>query len=310
MNIVEEIIKLKEGKRAIILAHNYQPPEVQDIADYVGDSLELSIKAMLSDAETIVFAGVDFMVEQAYVLAPNKKVLHPEPDSKCPMAAMITVEDIRRARAKYPKSPVVVYVNSPALIKAEADYIVTSSSALKLVSNLEEDTVLFGPDRNLADYLALATGKRIIPIPPDSHCPVHEKIKVEHVIEAKRKFPEAKVVVHPECTRDVRSMADYIGSTSQMVRFVKESGSKSFIIGTEVGIIHRMLKENPGKSVVPAFDKAVCDDMKKINLEKILLSLRSETHRVKVDEKISVRVREVLERSFELIGVEAPWRRR
>lgn len=309
MDITDEITRLKKEKKAVLLAHNYQPPEVQDIADYVGDSLELSVKAMMSDAEIIVFAGVDFMVEQAYILASNKKVLHPEPEAKCPMAAMISVDDIRRARKRYPKAPVVVYVNSPAEVKNEADYVVTSSSALRLVSSLEEDTVLFGPDRNLADYLALATGKNVIPLPPNSHCPVHEKIRIHYVLEAKRKLPHAKFVAHPECLREVRSLADYIGSTSQMVKFVKESGSKDFIIGTEVGIIHRMTRENPGKNIIPAYDKAICDDMKKINLEKILISLKNEIYPVKVEDRVRERVKSVLERTFEILGVDVPWRR-
>ena len=307
---VDEVLRLKREVDAVILAHNYQLPEIQDIADYVGDSLELSIKAMNVDAKYIVFAGVRFMVEQAAILARDKIVLHPEPDAGCPLADSITVEDIKWARKKYPGAPIVLYVNSPAEVKAEADYIVTSSSAVKLISQLDADTIVFGPDRNLADHVARVTGKNIVAVPSHGYCPVHEMIKPEHILELKRKYPDAKVSVHPECTREVRALADHIGSTSQMVKYVKENNAKYFIIGTETGLLYRIKKENPGKEAVPAYDKAICIDMKKITLEKIIRSLREKVYVVKIPDDIAERVLRVLERSYELLGVEIPWKKR
>ena len=308
-DLVREINRLRKELNAIVLAHNYQLPEVQDIADYVGDSLELSVKAMQSSAKYIVFAGVDFMAEQAAILARGKTVLHPEPSSKCPMAAMITVEDVRRARKKYPGAPVIMYVNSPAVVKAEADYVVTSSSAIKLTSQLDVDTVVFGPDRNLAEYVAEITGKQVIPVPESGYCPVHVMIKPEHILELREKYPEALVTVHPECIRGVRKLADHVGSTSQMVKYVKETRGNRFIVGTEVGLLYRIRRENPSKDPIPALDSAICVDMKKITLEKIYRSLRDRVYAVKVPRTIANRVLRVLERSYEMLGVEIPWKK-
>ncbi len=308
--LVNEINRLRRELDAIILAHNYQLPEVQDIADYVGDSLELSIKAMKSNVKYIVFAGVDFMAEQAAILARDKIVLHPEPDSICPMAQMITVEDIRRAREKYPGAPVVIYVNSPAIVKAEADYVVTSSSAVKLISQLDNDRIIFGPDRNLADHVAKITGKEVIPVPEHGYCPVHVMIKPKHVRVLREKYPDAKITVHPECIREVRLLADHIGSTSQMVKYVRETSGKYFIIGTEIGLLHRIKKENPGKIAIPAYEEAVCVNMKKVTLEKIYRSLRDRVYVANIPREIADRVLRVLERSYELLGVDIPWKKR
>ncbi|MET1159492.1 MAG: quinolinate synthase NadA [Thermoprotei archaeon] len=308
--IRNKILELKKQRSAVILAHNYQLPEVQDIADYIGDSLELSIKAMNIDAKYIVFAGVDFMAEQAAILARDKIVLHPEPDSQCPMAKMITVEDVRKARRKYPDAPVVIYVNSPAVVKAEADYVVTSSSAVKLVSQLDSKRIIFGPDRNLAEYVAEVTGKEVIPVPENGYCPVHVLIKPEHILELKKKYPEARVTVHPECIREVRKLADHIGSTSQMVKYVLNSSDRVFIIGTEIGLIHRIKKENPDKELIPAYREAICTNMKKITLDKIYRSLRDLVYPVRVPDNIASKVLSVLERSYEILGVEIPWKRK
>lgn len=307
--IINSIERLKRELNAVILAHNYQLPEIQDIADYVGDSLDLSIKAMNVNAKYIVFAGVRFMVEQAAVLARDKIVLHPEPSAGCPLADSITVEDIRSVRNKYPNAPIVLYVNSPIEVKAEADYIVTSSSALKLISQLDAETIIFGPDRNLADYVARVTGKNIIVVPSHGYCPVHELIKPEHILMLKKKYPEAKVSVHPECIRSVRELADHIGSTSQMVKYVRDTNAKYFIIGTETGLLYRIKRENPGKEVVPAYNKAICINMKKITIEKILKSLSERVYVVKIPDNIADKVLKVLERSYELLGVEIPWKR-
>ncbi len=308
--IIEKIHSYKRTLNAVILAHNYQVPEVQDIADYIGDSLELSIKAMDLDAKYIVFAGVYFMAEQASILARDKKVLIPDPLAGCPLADMVSVDDVKWARRKYPDAPVVMYVNSSAAVKAEADYIVTSSSAVKLMSRLEQETIVFGPDHNLAEYVAEKTGKKIIPLPPHGHCPVHVLIKPEHIIMLKNKYPDAKITVHPECDTSVRRLADHVGSTSQMLRYVLETSGEVFIIGTETGLIYRILRENGGKKLLPAYPGAICRDMKKITLEKIYRSLRDKIYPVEVPREIADKVLKVLERSYELLGVEIPWRRK
>lgn len=307
-NLHDKVRRLAREVGATILAHNYQRPEVQDVADYVGDSLELSIKAMKSDSKIIVFAGVDFMAEQASILADNSVVLHPEPESICPMAWQLRLDIARKYKEKNPNIPFIVYVNSLAEVKAIADYIVTSSSAVKLISQLDSETVLFGPDANLASYVEEVTGKTVIPVPEHGFCPMHVKIKPEHVLEAKKKHPKAKVLVHPECIPEVRRLADFIGSTSQIIRAVGEFEAKEFIIGTEPGIIHRILKEHPGKRAYPALEEGICVDMKKITLEKVADTLAGKKNAVIVDPDIKRRVKKVLERSFEILGVEVPWK--
>lgn len=308
MSIVEEIVKLKRELNAIILAHNYQPPEVQEIADFVGDSLELSLKALKTDAKIIVFAGVDFMAEQAAILNEKAIVLHPDPEARCPMAQMITPQDVGRARERYPGAPVVIYVNSPAAVKAEADYIVTSSNALRVVESLDADTVIFGPDRHLAEYLAERTGKRVVAVPPQGHCPVHVKFDPQAVRELTRIYGRAEFIAHPECPREVRQLADFIGSTSQMLRYVGISNSRVILVGTEIGIIYRMMKEYPGKTIIPASTSAICGDMKKISLQKILESLREKKYVVSVEKSLAQRVKKALANTFMLLGEEAPWK--
>ncbi|MBO3800000.1 MAG: quinolinate synthase NadA [Candidatus Brockarchaeota archaeon] len=305
--------KIREKARergATILAHNYQRPEVQDVADFVGDSLELSIKAMEADAEIIVFAGVDFMVEQAAILNPEKKILTPEPSSICPMAWQLDPPIVEEYRRKYPGAPLVVYVNSFAEVKSMADYVVTSSSASKLVSKLDEEKILFGPDRNLASFVAETTGKEVVAVPLNSYCPVHIDITMEKIVMAKKRAPDAKVLVHPECPPETRRIADFIGSTSQIIRAAGEMDAERFIIGTENGVIHRISKLYPKKKAYPVSDDAICPNMKKITLEKVYRSLISNEFAVRVDEKIAEKARTVLERSFNLLGVEVPWRKK
>lgn len=299
--------KLLRERRAVLLAHNYQRPEVQDAADFVGDSLELSLKAMEVDAGAIVFAGVDFMAEQAAVLNPSKVVLHPEPLAKCPMAAMLTPELVREYRGKYPRAPFVVYVNTLAEVKALTDYVVTSANAAKLVSQLDADTVLFGPDRHLAEYVAELTGKEVVPVPAHGHCPVHLVITRSDVESAKRAHSSAKVLAHPECTREVRAAADFIGSTSQMVRAAREMGASEYVVATEVGLLYRLSRE--GSRAHPASPYAVCVEMKKITLEKVAWSLLNGPV-ARVSEGVATRVWAAIERTFELLGVEASWSRR
>jgi quinolinate synthase len=309
-DVAQKIIKLKKELNAIILAHNYQPPEVQDVADFIGDSLELSIKASEVNARLIVFCGVDFMAEQAAVINEGAVVLHPDSKASCPMAAMISVEVVRKARKQHPKVPVVIYVNSPASVKAEADYVVTSANAVDVVKAIEADTVIFGPDRYLAEYVAEKTGKSVIPIPENGHCPVHIKFDSNTIQVLKSIYRNCLFIAHPECPSDVRALADFVGSTSQMIRFVKNSQSKCFLVGTEIGMIYRMFKESGSKSFIPASTSAICEDIKKITLEKVYRSLRDGIYRVEIDREVTTKMRRALENTFMVLGVELPWLRR
>ncbi len=299
--LFERIKELKEKKRALILAHNYQRPEIQDIADFVGDSLELSIKSEKADSDLIVFCGVDFMAEQAKVLNPEKKVLIPTKASLCPMAALLPRWLLEDYKKRYPDIPVVLYVNTYAESKALADYIVTSANAADVVSKIKADRILFGPDSNLADYVAERTGKQVIAIPPSGHCAVHQTIAPIEVEELIKQYPDAEVIAHPECPRETRKLASYIGSTSQMLRYAKESKSKKFIVVTEEGLVYRMKKEMPEKTFIPV-ETAICTNMKKITLEKVLRSLEEEIYEIQIERGISEKVREALERTRELLA--------
>ncbi len=311
MSLVDEVRRLKRERGAVILAHNYQLPEVQDVADFVGDSLELSIKAAEVGAKLIVFCGVDFMAEQAAVINDFATVLHPDPDARCPMAAMISVDDIRRARKLFPRVPVVIYVNSPAVVKAEADYVVTSANAVDVVKAVESDIIIFGPDRHLAEYVAEKTGKIVIPIPPNGHCPVHVRFRADEVRILKSLYRDAVFIAHPECPAEVRSLASFVGSTSQMIKFVKSCDScRQVIVGTEVGIIHRLARENPNKVFIPASTSAICTNMKRITLEKVYRSLRDGVYRVEVPREVAEKVKRAIENTFRVLGREPPWSRR
>jgi len=301
MTLADRIIRLKEEKNAIILAHNYQRPEIQDIADYVGDSIELSRKAMEEkDAKIIVFSAVDFMAESAAILNPGKKVLLPTLGARCPMAQMITVEEIKRVKTRYPNAPVVLYVNTLAAAKAQCDICCTSANAVEVVSSLKADTVLFGPDRNLAEYVQRKTGKTVIPIPEWGFCPTHLLFQPEDVEILKIEHPEACVMVHPECTCEMQKAADFVGSTSQMCKYAKESGARSFIIGTEEGILYRLRRDNPAKEFVLAYDGAVCPNMKLNTLDRLYASLKEEKHEVTVPEAVAKSARKALEKMFEV----------
>ncbi|MEM0340851.1 MAG: quinolinate synthase NadA [Acidilobaceae archaeon] len=309
IDYVEEIKKLKREMNAIVLAHNYQDPLIQDIADYVGDSLELSIKASTANVKYVVFCGVDFMAEQAAALNEKSVVLHPEPQAKCPMAAMITLQDVLEAKKKYPKAPVVMYVNVPALVKAYSDYVVTSANAVKLVASLKEDTVIFGPDKHLANYISRMTGKEVIPIPRDGFCPVHVVFNKAEINELRKLYRGATFIAHPECPHEIRELAEVIGSTSQMIRQVRGVASKVVLVGTEIGIIYRLSKENPDKVFIPASTNAICWDMKKITLEKVYNSLKNKVYRVEIDKEIRDRLKKAIENTFNVLGEEPPWRR-
>ncbi|MEM3760623.1 MAG: quinolinate synthase NadA [Candidatus Bathyarchaeia archaeon] len=301
MALADKIIKLKKEKKAIILAHNYQRPEIQDIADYVGDSIELSRKAMEEkEAEIIVFSAVDFMAESAAILNPEKKVLLPSLGARCPMAQMLTVEEIKRWKALYPLVPVVLYVNTLASAKAYCDVCCTSANAVKVVESVNAETVLFGPDRNLADYVQRKTGKTIIPIPEWGFCPTHLLFQPEDVQMLKMQHPEAVIMVHPECTLEMRNIADFVGSTSQMCRYAKENNAKTFIVATEEGILHRLRKDNPEKQFILAYEEAICPNMKLNTLERLYAALKEEKYLVTVPEAIAKNARKALEKMFEL----------
>ena len=301
MNLKYEIEKLKKEKRAVILAHNYQRPEIQVIADYVGDSIELSRKAMLEqDAEIIVFAAVDFMAETAAVLNPAKKVLLPSLGARCPMAQMLTVDEIKRWKVHYPDAPVVLYVNTLASSKAYCDICCTSANAVEVVNSLDADTILFGPDRNLSEYVAEKTGKTLIPIPEWGFCPTHLLFQPEDVIVLKHRYPKAVVMVHPECSAEMRQTADFVGSTSKMCRYAQETSAKTIIVGTEEGLLHRLRKENPQKSFIIAYSDAVCPNMKLLTLDRIYTSLKEEKHVVTIPKQIAAKARIALERMFQV----------
>ena len=301
MALADKILKLKKEKKAIILAHNYQRPEIQEVADYVGDSIELSRKAIAEkDAEMIVFCAVDFMAESAAILNPQKKVLLPCLGARCPMAQMLTVDEIRRAKTKYPGAPVVLYVNTLASCKAECDICCTSANAVEVIRSLNADTILFGPDKNLAEYVSEKTGKKLIPIPENGFCPTHLLFQPEDVIVSKMQHPNAAVMVHPECSREMRQVANFIGSTSKMCRYAKESNAEDFIVGTEEGILDRLRKENPGKNFYLAYEGAICPNMKLTALDRLYVSLKEEKNVVKVPEPIAKKARTSLERMFEV----------
>ena len=301
MALADEILKLKKEKKAIILAHNYQRAEIQEVADYVGDSIELSRKAIVEkDAEMIVFCAVDFMAESAAILNPEKKVLLPCLGARCPMAQMLTVDEIRRAKNKYPGAPVVLYVNTLAACKAECDICCTSANAVEVIKSLKEETIIFGPDKNLAEYVSEETGKRLIPIPENGFCPTHLLFQPEDVIVLKMQHPKATVMVHPECSREMRKVANFIGSTSKMCRYAQESKAQDFIVGTEEGILDRLRKENPSKNFYLAYEGAICPNMKLTTLDRLYASLKEEKNVVKVPKHIAKKARISLERMFEV----------
>jgi len=301
VTLAEKIYKLKKEKKAIILAHNYQRPEIQDIADYVGDSIELSRKAMEEkEAKIIVFAAVDFMAESAAILNPKKKVLLPSLGARCPMAQMLTVDEIKRMKALYPGVPLVLYVNTLASAKAQCDICCTSANAVGVIQSLNADTVLFGPDRNLAEYVQRKTGKTVIPIPEWGFCPTHLLFQPEDVRILKMEHPEATVMVHPECTSEMQKTADFVGSTSQMCKFAKECKAKTFIVGTEEGILHRLRKDNPEKQFILAYEGAICPNMKLNTLDRLYVSLREEKYVITVPEPVARQARKALERMVDI----------
>lgn len=290
----EKIAKLKEELGAVIVAHNYQRPEVQDIADFVGDSLELSRQCTMVDARTIVFCGVHFMAEIAAILNPDRTVLLSEGSAGCPMADMISADVLRDWKQKYPGASVVCYVNSSAETKAESYICCTSANGVEIVNSVPSDDVLFVPDQNLGHYISTQTKKHMILFP--GFCIVHHRIKLEQVNLAKKLHPEAKVIVHPECRPEVIAVADAALSTSQMLRYVKASPYNSFLIGTEEGLLHRLRQENPGKSFYLISNSQICVNMKKTTLETVAQTMELRQNRVTVPEAIRVKAKLAVDR--------------
>lgn len=281
--ITEKIQQLKKERNAIILAHNYVLGEVQDIADFCGDSLELSREASkIEKQELIVFCGVKFMAETAKILSPNKIVLLPVFDAGCPLADMADAEEVRKLKKEHPGAITVCYVNSTAEVKTEADICCTSGNAEKIVSSIPKDhEIIFIPDKNLGANVAKKLGRKMILW--DGFCPTHMRITTEMIEQKRKEFPEAAIIVHPECAPEVVALADETLSTSGMLNFAKKTKAKQIIVGTEIGIIHRMQKDSPGKMFIPISEQAVCMNMKKINLEDVLTSLEKMQYEIKLD---------------------------
>lgn len=299
--MIKEINRLKIEKNAIILAHNYQIPEIQDIADVVGDSLKLSQIAAESNSDVIVLCGVHFMAESAKILAPDKKVLLPNRDAGCPMADMIDIEKLRAFKKDYPGAPVVCYVNTSAEIKAESDICVTSSNALNIVKSMESDTILFIPDRNLGDYInKQIPNKNIISF--NGFCITHNRIKIDEIEKTRRLHPEALILAHPECDPEVVVRADFVGSTSAIINFAKNSDKNTFIIATEMGIMHSLENDNIGtdKKFFMLSPSLICSNMKKNRLEDIYEALKDDKYEIEVEEKVRLKAKETLDKMLEL----------
>jgi len=292
------IRELAKERHAVILAHNYQAGQVQDVSDFVGDSLELSQKAAAVTEDVIVFCGVHFMAETASVLSPQKVVLIPDPHAGCPMADMITAAELIAWKSRYPGRPVVCYVNTSADVKAECDVCCTSSNAVRVVESVPGAEVLFAPDKNLAAYVARTSRKRIIPW--DGYCYVHNNILARDIRDKKKAHPAAVVWAHPECRPEVLDLADKVLSTGQMIKEARTGEAREVIIATESGVLHRLRKDNPGKVFHPAHDLAFCANMKKITLKKVALALEHMTHRVQVPPEVADRARGAIEKMVKL----------
>ncbi len=301
--IQRKIVELKEEKNALLLAHNYQIIEIQEIADFVGDSLELCRRAQgVEDRELIVFCGVDFMAETASILNPQKKVVIPSAEAICPMAAMLPLKVLKNMKEEYPGAPVVLYVNTLAEAKAEADITCTSANAAEIVAQLDGDTILFGPDVNLAWYVSQRVPeKTIVPVPDYGHCRVHRFLgDGSEAMELKKKYPDAELLVHPECEPEFQEKADFVLSTGGIYRRCKESPARVFIIGTEMGMVGRLRREIPGKTFLPAKEHSECASMKSITLENTYASLLNEAPVIHVPDEIALRARVPIERMLDM----------
>jgi len=286
LKIVEDIIKLKKQRNAVILAHLYERPEMQDIADFVGDSLELSRKARDTEADVIAFCGVRFMGETAKILNPQKIVLMPNEDAGCPMADMVTADDVYELRRKHPNAAVVCYVNSSAEVKAASDICCTSSNAIKVVKSLKEEEIIFVPDKNLGHYVSkFVPNKKFILY--SGYCPIHDSVTSSDVDKVRASYPDAPILAHPECTPDVLDMADFIGSTAQIIDYAINSNEKTLIIGTENGVLHQLKKLCKDKEFIMLNNSMVCPDMKKATYESLFNALDKLQYKVELDEKLT-----------------------
>jgi quinolinate synthase len=302
--LLEKIERLKAERKAVILAHNYQPPEIQDLADFCGDSLGLSIKAAETDAQVIVFCGVKFMAETAAILSPGKTVLLPDKFAGCPLADMITAEQLSGLKQKYPDAVVVCYVNSSAEVKAQSDYCCTSSNAVEVVNSVPQDIrIIFVPDLHLGRFVIEKTGRDLVLWP--GYCITHVMITEEDIKNAKAKYPGAIVMAHPECTEPVKKLADQLLSTGQMLEFVRKSPAKRFIVATETGMIYPLKKQNPKAEFIAASDRAICPNMKKITLEKVAWSLEDMQYKITVSQEVRIKAKKALDRMVEILPAEA-----
>ncbi len=302
MDLKEKILKLKQEKGALILAHNYQLPEIQDVADIVGDSLELSRAAANRKPKLIVFCGVIFMAETAKILSPTSKVLIPSLSAGCFLADTVTAEDVKRLRQEYPDAIFVAYVNTSAEVKAEVDICCTSANAVEVVQRLPEDRpVVFLPDRNLGNYVQRVSGRSDIILWEKGYCYVHEHIRKEDVLTRKQEYPEAKVIAHPECKPEVLELSDVIASTSGMIRYAMESSAKTFIICTEREMTYRLKKDLPEKEFIPVSESATCKTMKTVTLERLYRALQDEVYEVNLAEDIIERAKGSIDRMLEVL---------
>ena len=298
----KEIIALKKDKNAIILAHNYQTGDIQEIADFIGDSLELCIKAsQITEADLVVFCGVDFMAETATILNPNKQIVIPDKSAECPMAHMLTASELKIYKDRYPDAAVVLYVNTLAEAKAEADILCTSANAVKVVESLDENRILFGPDMNLAWFVShQIKDKEIIPAPERGHCYVHKMFNLGDLYFLREKHPDADILVHPECDPAVQEYADFVLSTGGMMKHVAKSPKTTFIIGTEIGLVTRLRKENPDKIIIPALDDAICETMKLHTLEKVKNSIINEEFVVKLPLDVAEKSKHAIDKMLDV----------
>lgn len=302
-NLLNEILQLKEKKGYTIIAHNYQIPEIQDIADYTGDSLALAKLATILKNDKILFCGVDFMAQTLKILNPEKKILVPRFDATCPMANSLEVNTIKIFKQKYPDHSIILYVNSTAETKTYADSVCTSANAVEIVKKINNDKILFGPDKNLASYVKEKTDKNIIPIPGESgFCYVHNNISRNDILVAKNKYPDAKIIVHPECSKEVRDLSDFIGSTGQMMKFPENSEIKEFIIGTEIGMVYKLEKNFPNKKFYPLKNDFICHNMKKNTLSDIYYALIEEKNFIKLDNEIISKAKIPINKMFEIMN--------
>lgn len=295
-SLQKEILKLKDEKNAIILAHNYQPKEIQEIADFLGDSLELCIKASeIEDKDLVIFCGVDFMAETAHILNPDKKIVIPDLEAECPMAHMLPEEVLLEAKKEHPDAGVILYVNSIAEAKQHADTLCTSANAVKVTESLPHDKILFGPDKNLGNHVAEHIDKEIIHVPKDGHCYVHRLFHIEDVNLKREQYPNAEIICHPECDMKVQNACDKVMSTGGMLRYIAQSDKEEFVIGTEIDMITRINSEVPEKKLYPLLEGAICKTMKLHTLEKIRDALVNEAPEVVLPKEVADNSRKAVE---------------